>query len=82
MANQIESGIKSVRKEIDKVLDKLEKFIIEISKMAQPKPTKKTASKKGPAKKTAPAKKSTQAKKKPAPKKTVKKSESKETDNT
>ncbi len=80
MASQIEKGIKSVRKEIDHVLDKLEKFIIEISKMVEPKSTRKAASKKDPAKKastkkTAADKKSTSAKKKPAPKKKIEKQE-------
>ncbi len=75
MASQIENGIKSVRKEIDKILDRLEKFIKELSKSGQAKPTKKAASKKAPAKKAAPAKKTavakktTSAKKKPAAKK-------------
>ncbi|MFZ5568798.1 MAG: hypothetical protein ACOZF0_00220 [Thermodesulfobacteriota bacterium] len=68
MANQIEKGIKSIRKEIDKVLDRLEKFMVEISKMGQSKPEKKSASKKAPAKKAAASKK----KAAPAKKKTEK----------
>ncbi|MFZ5573184.1 MAG: hypothetical protein ACOZF0_22505 [Thermodesulfobacteriota bacterium] len=64
MASQIEKGIKSIQKEFNKVVNRLEKFIKEISKLGMSKPAEKTRGKQAKA-----VKKTTTTKKKPAARK-------------